>query len=168
MLSNCGAGEDCWESIGQQGDQTGQFQRKWILNIHWKDWWWSLNSNILATWCEELTHLKRPWFWERLKAGGEGDDREWEGWMALPTRWTWTWASSGSWWWPGKPGMLQVHVVAKSQTRLSNWTELKASDKVGQTRFPEWPRCLLTELLDSETCLAKSWASWPSKVLQIQ
>ena len=53
-------------------------------------------------------------------------------------------------------------------TERLNCTELKASDKVGQTRFPEWPRCLLTELLDSETCLAKSWASWPSKVLQIQ
>ena len=46
------------------------------------------NSNILATWCEELTHLKRPWCWERLKAGGEGDDRGWDGWMASPTQWT--------------------------------------------------------------------------------
>ena len=44
--------------------------------IHWKDWCWSWNSNTLATWCEELTHLKRPWCWESLKAGGEGDDRE--------------------------------------------------------------------------------------------
>ena len=49
---------------------------------------------------------KRPWCWERLKAGGEGDDREWDGWMASPTWWTWIWASSGSWWWTGKPGML--------------------------------------------------------------
>ena len=58
-------------------------------------------------WCEELTHWKRPWCWERLKAGGEGDDRGWDGWMASPTRWTWVWASSGSWWWTGKPGVLQ-------------------------------------------------------------
>ena len=49
--------------------------RKSVLNIHWKDWHWSWNSNTLATWCEELTHLKRPWCWERLRAGGEGDDR---------------------------------------------------------------------------------------------
>ena len=55
---------------------------------------------------EELTHLKRPWCWERLKAGGEGDDRGWEGWMASPTLWTWVWASSGCWWWTGKPGLL--------------------------------------------------------------
>ena len=49
------------------------------LSIHWKDWCWSPNSNTLATWCKELTHLKRPWCWERLKAGGKGDDRGWDG-----------------------------------------------------------------------------------------
>ena len=56
-----------------------------VLNIHWKDWCWSWNSNTLATWCEELTHLKRPWCWEILKAGREGDNRGWDGWMASPT-----------------------------------------------------------------------------------
>ena len=54
------------------------------------------NSNTLATWCEELTHLKRPWYCERLKAEEEGDDRGWDGWMASPTQWTWVWVSSGS------------------------------------------------------------------------
>ena len=49
------------------------------LSVYWKDWCWSWNSNTLATWCKELTHLKRPWCWERLKAGGEGDDRGWDG-----------------------------------------------------------------------------------------
>ena len=63
--------------------------------------------NISATLSEELTHLKRPWCWERLKAGGEGDDRGWDGWMASLTRWTWVWVSSRSWWWTVKPGMLQ-------------------------------------------------------------
>ena len=57
-----------------------------VLNVHWKDWCWSWNSNILATWCEELTHLKRLWCWERLRAGGEGDNRGWDGWMASLTR----------------------------------------------------------------------------------
>ena len=52
---------------------------------------------LLATWCKELTHWKRPWCWERLKAGGEGDDRWWDAWMASPTWWTWVWASSGRW-----------------------------------------------------------------------
>jgi len=49
--------------------------RRSVLGAHWKDWCWSWNSNILTTWCEELTHLKRPWCWEILKAGGQGDDR---------------------------------------------------------------------------------------------
>ena len=57
--------------------------------------------------CEELTHWKRPWCWERLKAGGEGDDRGWDGGMPSPMQWTWVWASSRSWWWTGKPGLLQ-------------------------------------------------------------
>ena len=54
--------------------------KKSVLNIHWKDWCWSWNSNILGTWCKELTHWKRPWCWEILKAGGEGDDRGWDAW----------------------------------------------------------------------------------------
>ena len=68
------------------------------------------NSSILATWCGEPTHWKRPWCWERLKVGGEGDDREWEwdGWMASLSQWTWVWISSRSWWWTVKPGMLQT------------------------------------------------------------
>ena len=107
MLLNCGVGEDSWESLGQQGDSTSQSWRTSVLNIHWRDWCWSWNSNTLATWCEELTYWKRPWCWERLKAGGEGEDRGWDGWMASPTQWTWVWASSGNWWWTGKAGVLQ-------------------------------------------------------------
>ena len=56
---------------------------------------------------KKLNHLKRPWCWERLKVGREGDDRGWDGWMVLLTQWTWVWASSGSWWWTGKSGVLQ-------------------------------------------------------------
>ena len=56
--------------------------RRSVLGVHWKDWCWSWNSNALATSCEELTHLKRLWCWERLRAGGEGDDRGWDCWMA--------------------------------------------------------------------------------------
>ena len=106
MLLDCGFGETL-ESLGQQGGQTSPSSRKSVLNIHWKAWCWNQSSNPLATWCEELTHWKRSWCWERLKAGGEGDDRGWVGWMASLTRWTWVWASFRSWWWTGKPGMLQ-------------------------------------------------------------
>ena len=65
----------------------------------WKDWCWSWNSNTLATWCKELTHLKRPWCCKRLKAGREGDGRGWDGWMASSTQWTWVCVNSWSWWW---------------------------------------------------------------------
>ena len=81
MLLNGGVGEDSWESLGLQGDPTSPPQRKSVLNIHWKDWCWSQNSNTLAIWCEELSHWKRPWCRQRLRAGGEGDDRGWDGWM---------------------------------------------------------------------------------------
>ena len=102
---NCGVGEDSWESLGLQGDPTSPSLHKSVLNIHCKDWCWSWNYKTLATWCEELTHLKRPWCWERLMAG-EGDDRGWDGWMASPTQWTWVWVDSRSWWWTGRPGLL--------------------------------------------------------------
>ena len=92
-------------------------------NIQWKDWWWNWNSNTLATWCEELTHWKRPWSWERLKAGGEGDYGWWGGWMASPTKCTWVWVNSGSWWWTGRPCMLQSMGSQRVWTEQLNWTE---------------------------------------------
>ena len=90
-----------------------------------KDWCWSWNSNTLATWWEELTHLKRPWCCERLKAGGERDDRRWDGWMASLTQWAWVWVDSGSWWWTGRPGVLQSQEL---QRVGHDWaTELKSA-----------------------------------------
>ena len=65
---------------------------------------------------------KSPWCWERLKAGGERDDRGWDGWMASLTQWTWVWVSPGSWWWTGNPGGLQS-MGSQTQTQLSDWTE---------------------------------------------
>ena len=125
MLLNCGVGEDSWESLGLQGDTTSQSWGKSILNIHWKDWCGSWNSNALATRCEELTHWKRPWCWERLKAGGEGDDRWWGGCMASLTIWTWVWVCSRSWWWTGKPGMPQS--MGYDWVTELNWTELDST-----------------------------------------
>ena len=68
-------------------------------------------------------HCERPWCWEGLGAGGERDDRGWDGWMASPTRWAWVWVNSGSWWWTGRPGVLQF-MGLQSWTQLSDWTEL--------------------------------------------
>ena len=63
-------------------------------NIHWKDWCGSWSPNTLATWCKEQTNWKRPGCWERLKPGGAGGDRRWDGWMASLTQWTGIWANS--------------------------------------------------------------------------
>ena len=120
--------EDSWESLGLQGDATSPSSRKSVLNIHWKDWCWSWNSNTLATWCKELT-----WLWERLKVGREGDDRGWDGWMASPTRWTWVWVSSRSWWWTEKPGMLQsmgLQRVGHNWETELNWTETHSKNLI--------------------------------------
>ena len=97
------------------------------LYIYCKDWCWSWNSNTLATWCEELTHWKRPWCWEGLEAGGDGVNRGWDGWMASPTQWTWIWVNSGSLWWTGRPGMLRFmgsQRVGHDWAAELNWTEL--------------------------------------------
>ena len=146
MLSNC-AGKGSWESFGLQGDLKEINPkyllegRRSVLGVHWRDWCWSWISNTLATSCEELTHLKRPWCWERLRVGGEGDDRGWHGWMTSPTQWTWVWVDSGSWRWTGRPGVLwfmgsQRHDWA---TEL-NWTEAEVL-----IRWPPDAKSWLTE-----------------------
>ena len=127
MLLNCGIGEDSWESLELQGDPASPCWRRSVLGDHWKNWCWNWNSYTLATWWEELTHLKRPWCWEKLKVGGEGDDRGWDGWMASPTRWTWGRVNSGSWWWTGRPGVLRfmgLQRVGHDWATGLNWTEL--------------------------------------------
>ena len=98
-----------------------------------EDWCWSWNPNTLAILCEERTHLKRPCCWERLRAGGEGHSRRWDGWMASPTQWTWVWVNSGSWWWTREAWRAAVHGVAKIRTRLNDWTEgniMQRSDQI--------------------------------------
>ena len=118
--------EKIWESLGWQGDPTSPSLRKSVLNIHWKDWCWSWNYNNLATWYKELTHLKRPSCWERLRAGGEGDNRGWDGWVASPTQWTWVWVNSGVWWCTGKSGVLQSmdHRVGHDWATELNWLRI--------------------------------------------
>ena len=92
----------------------------------------------IDTWCEELTYLKRPWSWERLKAGGEGADRGWDDWMASLTQWTWVWATSRSWWWTGKAGVLQS--MGLQRVRYDWVTELNQT----LTPSPTFSLCCLT------------------------
>ena len=122
----CGRGSAASAPVSWRVGGSGSLTRpalffwcKLYFNMFW-------NSNTLATWCEELTHLKRLWCWERLKTGGEGDDRGWDGWMASLIQWTWVWVNSGSWWWTGRPGVLQsmgLQRVGRNWVTELNWTE---------------------------------------------
>ena len=121
MLLNYGVGEDSW--VPRNTRRSNQSILKEIspeYSLEVSCWSWS--SNMLATWCKELIHLKSPCCWERLKASREGDNRGWDGWMVSPTQWTWVWVNSKSWWWTGRPGVLQF--VGLQRVR-HNWaTEL--------------------------------------------
>ena len=128
MLLNHGLGKtlesllDCKEIqlVHSEGDQPWDFFGRNDAKAE--------TPSSLATSCEELTHWKRLWCWEGLGAGGEGDDRGWDCWMASPTQWTWVWVNSGSWWWTGRPGMLRFmgsQRVGHDWATELNWTELK-------------------------------------------
>ena len=130
-----------------------------------EDWCWSWNSNALTTWCKELIHWKKPCCWERLKVGGEEDNRGWNHWLASLTGWTWVWASSGSWWWTGKPGMLRPWGLRESDmAEQLNWTELNSAYKLNKqgdhiplcfTHFPIWNQSVVP-------CPVLTIASWPA------
>ena len=123
MLLNCGVGED-FESL---------LNCKEILPVHPKEdhSWVFIGKTDVETETPILGHLmqradsfERPWFWERLKTGGEGDDSGWDGWMASLTQWTWVWVKSGSWWWIGRPGVL--HSMGSQRVGHDWVTELKS------------------------------------------
>ena len=118
---------DCkeFQPVHPKGDQSWVFIGRWC---------WSSNSNTLTTSFKELTHWKRPWCWDGLGAGGEGDNRGWDGWMASPTRWAWVWVDSRSWWWTGKPGVLQFmgsqrvgHDWVTELSWMGNWQGMQAA-----------------------------------------
>ena len=113
---------DCKEiqPVHPKGDQSWVFFGRTYVEAETPILW--------TTWWDELIHWKRPWCWERLRAGGEGDDRGWDGWMASPTQWTCVWVDSGSWWWTGRPGVLRFmgsQRVGHDWVTELNWTELK-------------------------------------------
>ena len=123
----------CWKRLLRVPWMARRFNL-FILNeispgVLWKEWCRSWNSSTLATSCEELTHWKRLWSWEALGEGREGDNRGWDGWMASPTRWTWIWVNSGSWWWTGRPGVLRfMGSEVSDMIEWLNWNELNQDE----------------------------------------
>ena len=110
---------DCKEiqPVHPKGDQSWEFI-EWLML--------KPKLQTLATWHEELTPWKRPWCWERLKAGGEWDDRAWDGWMASNNLWTWVWVNSRNWWRTGRSGVLKsmgLQRVWHDWATELNWTE---------------------------------------------
>ena len=104
----------------------------------------------MATWCEELTHWKRPWCWEKLKAE-EGAARGWDGWVASPTGWTWVWVNSGSWWWTGRPGVLWLmglQGVRHNWATELNWTDGALINGINVLRKKNPERSCKTQLKD--------------------
>ena len=116
----------CYRNCGNSFCELLEDRRNNSTNT-WEICFSLINSSTLTTWCEELTHLKRPWCWEKLRAGREWDNRGWNGWMASLTQWTWVWIHSGSWRWTGRPGMLQSMVSQKvghdwvTKLKLNSW-----------------------------------------------
>ena len=130
MLLNCGIGRRLLRVPWTAWRSNQSTLKRSVLGVHWKDWCSSWNSNTLATWFEELTHLQRPWCWERLRAGGEGDNTGWDGWMASLTQWTCVWVNFESWWWTGRPGVLRfmrLQRVGHDWATELNWTDSKMS-----------------------------------------
>ena len=122
--------------------------------LKWTSQFWSWSSNTSATWCKELSHWQRPRCWQRLKAGGEGDNRGWDGWMASPTQCTWVWVNSGRWWRTGRPGVLQ--------SVGSQMTEQLNNDIIHFCLYiPLSKRSCVSRLLGSQQASCKSYWAFP-------
>ena len=135
MLLNCDVGEDSWASLGL-ARRYNQSILKEISSEH------SLEGLMLKLKLQYFGHLMRrtdsfenPWCWERLKAGGERDDRGWDGCMASLTQWTWVWVNPGSWWWTGRSGVLQS---MGSQRVGHDWATELSWDFKTISRLGQW------------------------------
>ena len=105
MLLNCGVGEDSW--VPWTTRRSNQSILKEISpGISLEGMMLKLKLQYFGHLMRRVDSLEKLWCWEGLGAGGEGDNRGWDGWMASLTRWTWVWVNSGSWWWTGRPAML--------------------------------------------------------------
>ena len=165
MLLNCGTGQDSWESLGLHGSQVNQSYRKSTLNILWKDRCWSWSSNMLATWCKELTHWKWLWCWERLRAGGEGGNRGCDGWISSTDSTDMSLSKLHEIVKDREAWCATIHGVAKSQAWFSDWTSLT---KEMQHFYSENSKTLMKKTEDDR----KKWkyiaCSWIGRIKSVK
>ena len=132
MLLNCGVGEDSWESLGLQRDPANpSYRRSTSPDCSLEGLMLNMKLQYFGHLMWRTDLLKRLWCWERLRAGGVGDNRGWDCWMASPTQWTWVWVNSGSWWWTWRPGVLWfmgLQRVRHDRATELNWTESEGSN----------------------------------------
>ena len=121
MLLNCTAGEDSWKFPWTARRSNQSILKETSPEYSLEGLMLKLKLQYFGTWSKKLTHSKRPWCWERLRAGGKGVDRGWDGWIASLNQCIWVWANSRRQWRRGKTGVLQA-MGSQSQTWLSNWT----------------------------------------------
>ena len=122
MLLNYGVGEDSWESLGLQEDPISPFKRD-QPRCSLEGMMLKLKLQYFGHLMRRVDSLERLWCWEGLRAGGEGDDRGWDGWMASRAQWMWVWVNSGRWRWTGRPGVLGF--MGSQRVGLDWATELK-------------------------------------------
>ena len=187
MLLNCGAGEDSWESLGLQGDPTNQVLKEispeyylegLMLELHYFSHQMQRTDSLEKTLMLGKTEGRRRGWEDELvgwhhQLNGKDPDagkdwrqeekgmRGWDSWMASPTQWKWVWTSSGSWWWIGKPGVLQS-MGSQSWAQLSDWTP-NAGDPgsiPGQGARFHMPQL---NSVHAATATAKTWCSQINK-----
>ena len=127
MLLNCGVAEDSWESLGPARRSNQSILKEISPGWSLKGLMLKLKLQYFGHLMQRTDSLEKTLMLGRLKAGGERDSWGWDGWMAPPTQWTWVWVSSGSWWWKGKPGMLQSMGLQRVGHDCDNWTEILVS-----------------------------------------